>query len=99
MNTHDRPQLTLTDAEESFFRDMRQLSVNEHGELILVGLTVEESIWAVDYRRRVNKSGMGETREARLRHKQLTERHELARLQAMLGAEHEPGLSPYFARR
>ena len=43
---------------------MRQLSVNEHGELILVGLTVEEPIWAVDYKRRVNKSGTAETREA-----------------------------------
>ncbi|RWI90612.1 hypothetical protein [Mesorhizobium sp.] len=40
----DRPQFQLTEADEAALRSMGYLTINEHGEKTLIGLTVEESI-------------------------------------------------------
>ena len=87
------PQLELTDAEELFLGEIRALSTNEYGERILVGLTVEESIWYIHEQRQGLAEQMDpdvpcETYTSRDRYFELEERHQLARLE-VLWAERE----------
>ena len=85
-------ELILTEGEDACFREMRSLSTDAEGRLILAGLTVEESVWLVEYRRRrfLQRGGQLQSRpsdEERRRAHALDEKHERVRL-AVIGAEH-----------
>lgn len=85
-------KLELTEAERAFQTEMRGLSTDHDGNEILVGLTVEESTWYIEHNRqwlaeRLDDSAPNKSREGRVRHRELHEKHERARFQ-ILGAEH-----------
>ncbi|MFD1988335.1 hypothetical protein ACFSOZ_38605 [Mesorhizobium newzealandense] len=91
--TKPKRQLDLTEGEERGYSDMHGLSTNEQGEKILAGLTVEESIFVVEHRRRdlayrLDDLAPRPPKADRLRHQQLADKHERARVQ-VLAAEHE----------
>ncbi|RWA76674.1 MAG: hypothetical protein EOQ28_03030 [Mesorhizobium sp.] len=82
-------ELLLTDEEEARYREQRSLSTDEDGKKILVGLTVEESIWLVEHNRgdiayRTGSSTERPTEEDKRRARELRDKHEIVRL-AMLG--------------
>ncbi|MBX3572448.1 MAG: hypothetical protein KF694_08870 [Mesorhizobium sp.] len=85
-------ELVLTEGEEAYFREMRSLSTDADGRAILAGLTVDESVWLVEYRRRrfLQRSGKLQSHpseDERRRAHELDEKHERVRL-AVIGAEH-----------
>jgi len=84
--------LNLTEDEESYFREMRALSTDAGGRLILVGLSVEESIWFVEYHRddlafRTGQRNGRHSPDERRKHQELYDRHEFNRM-SVIGAEH-----------
>jgi flagellar basal body rod protein FlgG len=85
--------LELTTGEEEALTRDGALTTDSKGRLTLVGLTVEESIWYIEYKRqwlaeRIDDTLHRKSREGRKRYLELYERHEFARLQ-VIGVEHE----------
>lgn len=85
-------KLDLTEGERAYLTEMRGLTTDLQGNEILVGLTVEESIWYMEHNRQwlaehMDDSIPNKSREGRQRHRELHEKYQRARFQ-VLGAEH-----------
>lgn len=70
--------LDLTEVERAKFSEFRSLGVDGHGNDVLVGLTLEESVFYLTYERERAK---GKSYESRPRYLELHEKHEAMRLQ------------------
>jgi hypothetical protein len=70
--------LNLTDGERAYFDEMRSLGVDSNGNQVLVGLTLEESLFYLAYSR--GEAGV-KSHEDKSRYLELHEKHETTRLQ------------------
>jgi len=70
--------LNLTDVERAYFNDMRSLGVDSSGNEVLVGLTLEESLFYLAYSR--GEAG-AKSHEDNSKYLELHEKHEATRLQ------------------
>jgi len=75
----------FTDAERDVLNEMRALSTDSEGREILVGLTIEETVFCMEYVRN-RMQGHNDSQNG-ARYLELHEKHECARF-AVLGAEH-----------
>lgn len=88
MNSEEN-RLILTAEEEFLFAEQYALTTDNFGRRILVGLTIEESIWLVDWMRRRLLERMNPdaprlgTRSQRHIYFDLYNKHEAARLQVV----------------
>ena len=73
----------FTDADRDVLNEMRALSTDSEGREILVGLTIEETVFYMEY---VRNRMQGHSQNG-ARYLELHEKHECARF-AVLGAEH-----------
>lgn len=75
----------FNDADRDFFNEMRALSTDSEGREILVGLTIEETVFYMEYAR--NRMQGHNDFQNGARYLELHVKHEHARF-AVLGAEH-----------
>jgi len=76
-------QLDLTEAERAFLTEMIDLGNDDAGNEVLVGLTVEESVYLIDRSRQLFFRRKPTSKEDARRAVELRERHEIARLTAL----------------
>lgn len=75
----------FNDAERNFLNEISALSTDSKGREILVGLTIEETIFYMEYaQKRIQGHHDSQNRD---RYLELHDKHERARF-AVLGAEH-----------
>jgi DNA-binding MarR family transcriptional regulator len=79
--------LDLTDSQRAFYTEMRCLSTDAQGNEVLVGLTIEETEFYLQYIRQRRDRNFHNP-EARKRYLGLHDKHDIARL-AVLYAEIE----------
>lgn len=84
-------RLELTTDEDEYFRENRALTTDGEGRTVLAGLTLEETIWWIEHKRRDKMYRLGGSNnrpssEDRKRSHELSEKHERVRL-AVIGAE------------
>lgn len=80
--------LDLNDVERDYLIETRALSVNVDGEEVLVGLSVDETVFMPDHMKRFIMAERDHDRERKKRFLELRSNHELARF-AVLAAEIE----------
>lgn len=78
----------FSDSEKVYLAELRAISTDEGGNEILVGLTLEETTWYMEYSRRSLTADSDHSSESADRYLQLHDKHELARL-GVVGAEHQ----------
>jgi hypothetical protein len=77
---------TFTDSERALFTEWRAITLDAHGNEVLVGLTDDETKWYLDHKRPFLTPQRDHSHESKKKYLQLHEKHELARL-AVIGGE------------
>lgn len=82
----------FTDAERIYLTEMHSLATDTEGNEVLVGLTLEETAFLMEHRR---KFAAGDRdRENRARARELSDRHQVARLQVVGAIIEKTNFSP-----
>ena len=77
---------TFTDADRIYLNEMRAITTNTKGEEVLVGLTLQQTEFYMEFSNRILTSNQRISDEDRNRYLDLNEKHEKERL-SILAAE------------
>jgi len=78
----------FNDTERAYYTEMRGLTSDAEGREVLVGLTFEETVFCIEYKRKLEPGGppRNRDREDRERYLRLHEKYDVARLE-VVGSE------------